>query len=144
MADHLSMRMVTAPLTHDMRAMTKRTDRATMWALREVGRRVKREARKNAPVYQGPARTAKVNTASGYGKSVEIVPGLLKNSIKSSRRLKQRRPHEYSIAVGPRGGHVHLYAAKQEARTPFMKPAYEAAVRDARELHEKAWNRAMR
>ena len=140
MSDRLSLKVISGPTKAEMRAMTLRTDRATQWALREVGRRVTREARKRAPVYKGPDRTV----SYGDGKHGPIVPGELKRGIKSSRRIKREGGGRFSLKVGPRGGHVHLYSKKQEARTPYMAPAYQAAKRDAAALHAKAWERAMR
>jgi hypothetical protein len=151
MADHVHARFVTAQLQRDMAAIERSTDRATMWALREVGRKVKQASKKRAPVYQGPRTTALVTTGPktptgkrAYGKRVDVVKGELKRSIGSSRRFTKHGPHEYSLRVGPRGGHVHLYAAKQEARNHFMRDAYEQVAPQIRELHAKAWTRAMR
>lgn len=139
MADGIRFRIDSAPTIRELSEIDRRANRATMWALREVGRRVRREARSRAPVYHGPERTADV-----YGQQVEMTPGELKKSIRSSRRLKNYGKGEYGLTVGPRGEHVHLYANRQEALTPYMKAGYEAAVRDAVELHAKAWERAMR
>lgn len=120
--DGISFRAVTAPTIAELAAVQKRVDRATMWALREVGRKVKREARKNAPVATGE----------------------LKKSISSSRRLKRHGPGDYSLTVGPRGQRVHLYAAVQEDRDRYMRPAFDTSVAQAEGLHRKAWERAMR
>lgn len=139
MADGLRLRIDSSATRSALADLDRRANRATMWALREVGRRVRREARRPAPVYHGPPRTADV-----YGTQVDVEPGELKKAIRSSRRLKNYGKGEYGLTVGPRGDHVHLYANKQEALTPYMKTGYEAAVRDAVELHAKAWERAMR
>lgn len=140
MVDGFTFRVVTEPFQASMRQLDRDTDRATMWALRAVGRKVKREGRKRAPVYRGSRKTVSV----GGGKHIPLVPGLLRASISSSRRLQRVGPGAYMLRVGPRGGHVHLYAAKQEKRAPFMEPAYEVAVSNMVALHAAAWERAMR
>jgi hypothetical protein len=139
MRDGVSFHMVLEPALRDMREMQRRTDRATMQGLRAVARKVGQEARRRAPVYAGPARIVNY----GDGHSGPMVPGELKRSIRSSRRLVRHGPGDYSLKVGPRGGHVHLYAAKQGALTPFMHPAYEVAKASAEAIHAKAWERAM-
>jgi hypothetical protein len=136
--------------------MQKRTDRATMWALREVGRQMKRQARARAPVYRGRsgarvqfknfAQFRRFQKATKYRGSVAssvVVPGLLKNSISSSRRLQSVKTGEYSLKVGPRGQRVHLYAGKVEARTPYMKPAYDEVAARMGAVAAGAWGRAM-
>jgi hypothetical protein len=127
-ADSLSVKMVTEPFAKGARDMSRRVDRASMWAVREAGRRLKREAMKRAP-----------------RKS-----GALRSSVHSSRRFKQSMDGSYAIKVGPRGGirnpqgaSAHLYAAKQEDRTHFMHDAYEATVPELSAMHAKAWQRAM-
>lgn len=149
-SDFLGFTVHNAALEADLRAFDRTMRRATQQGLREVGRQVKREARKLAPVYKGPARSVKVTTGSrgadgkrSYGKSIEIEPGLLKNSIKSSRRIRQPEPGVYRIALGPRGGHVHLYAAKQEARTPFMRPAYDKVEPEMRAIYGRVFGRVV-
>jgi hypothetical protein len=131
--------------------INKRVDRATMWALREAGRKVKQEARRNAPVYQGAAtltyRQFKTfQKTTGYKGSIGndvVISGLLKNSISSSKRLKVKTG-EYSLKVGPRGQRVHLYAAKAEARHPYMKPGRDAADAQLKAICVKAWGKAIK
>ena len=159
MAEGISFRILTDPIKKDLRQIDRDTDRATMWALRAVGRKVKQEARRRAPVYGGTQKSMSIHarrsvrvTTGGkgadgkraYGNSIAIVPGLLKNSISSSRQLRKYGAGTYGLTIGPRGGHVHLYAAKQEARTPYMAPAHEIASGQLTELAAKAWDRAMR
>lgn len=156
MADGFSMSMLTKPTTDAMAGMAKRTDRATMWALRETGRKIKQEARRQAPVYKGKAarvnlrhsQLRKFQKATGYkgsiGSSV-VVSGLLKNSISSSKRFQRAVGGAYVIKVGPRGQRVHLYAGKIETNTkPYMKPAYDRVTPQMAAIHAAAWAKAMK
>lgn len=123
-----------------LRDLDKKADKATMWATREVGRDVKRVARRNAPVYNPTART----TLHGPSKpKAGVVPGLLRDSIRPSRRLK-RVKDGWVLKVGPRGARVHLYAQKAEKSKPYMAPAYAYAVGRARMTYERGWARAMK
>lgn len=151
MADGFSMSMLTKPTMDAMADMAKRTDRATMWALREVGRQIKREARKRAPVYKGVRAAAthremKALAKAGMTGSTGnvVISGLLKNSIGSSRRFKREAGGAYIIKVGPRGERTHLYAGKIEARQAYMRPAYDQVTPQMAAIHAKAWERAMR
>ena len=133
----------------DIQALDGAAHRAVMWGLREVGRQTKREARKRVRVYRGGARTVQVTTggpkgARSYGKSVEVVPGLLKKSITSPRALRRFGPHEFGLTVGPRGGHAHLYAQKIELLEPYMEPALETVRPRIRAIHEAAMAKALR
>jgi hypothetical protein len=149
--DGFSMSMLTKPATDAMADMAKRTDRATMWALREVGRKVKQESRRRAPVYKGRRATGTyrmmkaLQKAGAGGKLTNdvVVSGLLKNSISSSRRLKREAGGAYVIKVGPRGDRVHLYAGKQEERARFMRQAYDVVAPAMSDIHAKAWAKAM-
>lgn len=154
MPDGLTMRMVTKPTTDAMADMAKRTDRATMWAIRETGRKIKQEGRREAPVYKGRAgrvnlrysQFRRIQKATGYKGSISnnvIIPGLLKNSISSSRRLKREAGGAYVIKVGPRGQRIHLYAAKAEARKPYMRLAYDRVTPQMADIHARAWAKAM-
>lgn len=149
------MSMLTKPTTDAMADMSKRTDRATMWALREVGRQIKREARKEAPVYKGRggavnmrfSQFRRFQKATGYKGSIGnnvVISGLLKNSISSSRRFKREAGGAYVIKVGPRGQRTHLYAGKIEANTKeYMRPAYDRIVPQMTAIHARAWQKAM-
>lgn len=156
MADGFGLSMVWRPTVAAMGDMSKRTDRATMWALREAGRQVKRQARRRAPVYKGTsgaraqlshAQFRRFQKATGYKGSVSnnvIISGLLKNSISSSKRLKSIKTGEYALTVTPRGQRVHLYMKKIEATQPYMQPALDAVAPQVTTIHAKAWERAMR
>jgi hypothetical protein len=133
-----AIRVETKALLRDLAAVDRAVDRATMWTVREAGRKVKSAARRKAPVYKGPPRT--VNAG---GTPVPLVPGALKSSIASSKRLR-RDGAAVSVKVGPRGGLVHLYAPAQEARYGFMAAGLAAATAAAATAAEKAWGRAVR
>lgn len=155
MADEFSLSMLIKPTTDAMTDMAKRTDRATMWALRETGRKVKQEARRQAPVYKGNAgrvnlkysQFRKFQKATAYKGSISnnvVISGLLKNSISSSRRFRREAGGAYVIKVGPRGQRTHLYAAKIEANTKaYMRPALERVAPQMSAIHARAWQRAM-
>jgi hypothetical protein len=156
-ADTLAdLKVITKPFTDGVTDLKKRTDRATMWALREVGRQLKKEARKRAPVYQGRsgarvqfknyAQFRRFQKTTGYKGSMAnsvVVPGLLKNSISSSRRLKSVKTGEYSLKLGPRGQRTHLYAGKVEARAGYMRQAYDEVAPTMGATAAAAWGKAM-
>ena len=149
------IKVLTKPLFDAMADMEKRTDRATMWAVREVGRQMKKEAMRRAPVYKGRSgarvqlkmsQFRKFQKATKYRGSVAnsvVISGLLKGSISSSRRLQSVKTGEYSLKVGPRGQRVHLYAGKAEERQPYMRPAYDEVALKMGEVAAGAWRRAM-
>lgn len=138
-ADRIRANLHYKSTLHDLDDITRRSNRAAMWSVREVGRLFKRTAAKAAPVYQGPAKTIRVN-----GESRPVVKGELKRSIRSSKNLRRHGDGDYSVVAGPRGDHVRLYAQKQERRRPFIRPAYEAALSQARQIHDRAWAKAMK
>lgn len=107
----------------------RRTNRATMYAVRQAGRKVRQVAARNAPVYRG--------------KRADIPRGRLKKSIHSDKRLKGGAG-TYSVRVGPRGYPAIAYASKQEARTPYMRPAFDAVTPQLRGIAELAWTRSTR
>lgn len=152
-------KVLVQPFIDGVNGMQQRTDRATMWAVREVARQVKREAMRQAPVYnpqKGVSSGARVNLkmsqfrkfqkATKYRGSIAnsvIISGLLKGSISSSRRLTSVKTGEYSVKVGPRGQRVHLYAPKAEAKKPYMRPAYNEITPRMGEIAAGAWGKAM-
>lgn len=158
MAEMFDFHAVIEPTLKEMEARTKATDRGSMYVVREAGRVAKRAARKAAPVYGGKgvnirdvkkARKAGVNLAGaklGKRERVEgnqIVVGLLRDSIGSSRRLV-KVGGTYVNKVGPRGPRVHLYARKIEVQSGYMKAAYEAVARQMPQIAEKALTKATR
>lgn len=164
MAEFTDLKVITKPFMDGVTDMQKRTDRATMWAVREAGRVVKRQARKRAPVYNSykfnratgnidknvgtltMAQLNKFKRATGYKGSISnnlVISGLLKGSISGSRRLKSVKTGEYSLKVGPRGQRVHLYSGKAEDRYHYMREGYAAAAPALAESAAKGWARAM-
>lgn len=156
----MSIRVITEPFKAAVDDRKKRVDRASMYAVRATARAAKQNARRAAPVYRGDnavrvstvkkARKAGVNLRGeklGKGEMVEgagqVVAGLLRDSISSSRRLR-KIGGSYAVTVGPRGPRVHLYAAKIEDQAHFMARGYAAAIQHAPAIHAKAWANAMK
>lgn len=99
--------------------VNRHTNRATMWAVREAGRKVKQEAKRNAPK----------------------VTGALRSSIHSSRRLRRDGPATYAVRVAPRG---LLYSGKAEALHHFMRDAYDKVAPQLHDIAARAWLRSTR
>jgi len=156
------VKILTGPTRQAMADIDRRADRATMYGLRAVGRKVKQEARRRAPVYQGGRTTmslkdvkagrkaGKVASHERVGRKVSaknlvegtaVVPGLLKDSISSSKRLK-REGDFYRLGITPRGPRVHLYARKIEARSPYMRPGWDVAQAEMEQIFVRAWTKA--
>lgn len=116
----------------------KDVDRASMWTVRQAARKVGQYAKRAAPVYRGKPR------ARYYGGAVidQMGKGDLKKSIHSSKRLK-RVPGGFQVTIGPRGA-SNIYAAIQEARTPFMGPAVSRVSGEIESIAATAWTRASR
>jgi hypothetical protein len=121
-------------LRHEFKAIDKRADRGAMWAIREAGRRVKREAKREAPVYHGEP---------DGDIDPRVIKGAYKKSIRSSKNLKRHGVGDYSLKVGPRGEKVHLYAEKVEEQYHPMTKGYERVLPQIRAIHERAWSRAI-
>lgn len=137
MPDYRPFRIATGGVTRDLRAIEKNVDRAGMYVVRDAGRRVKRAARRRVPVYTGRPRQVK-----SADRTIPLVPGELKDSIASSKRIQRGPRGERVIRVGPRGPHVHLYAAKQEERTHFMAEALAEVAPMVPKIAERAWANA--
>lgn len=142
-----------------------RSDKSNMWALREAGRQTKRIARRKVRVYGGKKNTTsgrEVNVTSGpkiggtrvggkssggrrayTGKTATVIPGELRDSISPSRRFTTIAPRTYRLSVGPRGGHVHLYAAKIEALDHYMEEAAAAVIPKFAGIQEAAMARVL-
>lgn len=132
----------------DFRDIDRHTTKATMWIVREAGRVARKEARRAAPVLKpkdGQKRiTVKQVKAGGIGKDGPPVPGLLRASIASSKRLKRPAPGTYRVGVAPRGLRVHLYSQKVEAQAGYMKAGYDAADSAMPGIAERAWSKTAR
>ena len=154
MAESISFKMFTDPFKAFLKDRQKRMPRAAMWAVREGGRTVKREAKAKAPVLQDKSKVSAAAYRRAYRQRAQGVAGpirgeggpvrgLLRQSIGSSRRLKQHGTAEFSVKVGPRGPRVRLYAQKIEARAGYMA-AGEAAGQAAmpaimKKAADKVW-----
>jgi hypothetical protein len=150
MADSVSFKMLTEPFTKGIHQREARMPRAAMYAVREAGRVAKTAGRKQAPVLKDTSKLshAKLQRYSRAGFNVKAayagnqpIPGLLKASIHSSKRLKQLGDSEFSLKVGPRGERVHLYAGKIEERAHYMAAAEAAAKAAMPAIAQKAFNR---
>jgi len=104
-------------------------DRAAMWAVRQAGREVKREARRAAPVLKDKNLTSvrqirKAVKAGGSATELynqgQPIPGLLRDSIRSSRNVRRVGLHTYAIKIGPRSPRSILYAGKMEQKYGYM------------------------
>jgi hypothetical protein len=124
------------------------TRRATMYAMRAVGRSLAKVAKGNAPVYSGTDSRA--------------TPGDLRKSIKNARRMTAAGD-TFELKVGPFGSKkqgtavtrhgqskgqvrgVPLYRAKMEDRYGYMRSAISAGEGSAEvifnEAYAKAWAR---
>ncbi|MCU1590087.1 MAG: hypothetical protein JWP11_1343 [Frankiales bacterium] len=133
-------------LQRELKLIDKRVERATMYAVRQGGRQVKQQAKKNAPVYQGPGAISgkQLRTGPLVVSRNAPVKGLLRSSIHSSKRLKRPAPGTYQVGVAPRGQRVHLYSAKAEARHGYMSRALDAVHPQFRAIAATAYARATR
>lgn len=127
--DGFSFRVRYREAINDLHVIDRQVNRATMWTVREAGRKVRQAAARNAPVYKG-TRT-------------DVPKGRLKKSIHSDKGLT-RVPGGWAVRVRPRGYPAQAYAPAQEERTPFMAPAHEAVTALAPAIAERAWDRAVR
>jgi hypothetical protein len=124
-------------LKRDLKDIDRRMDKATMWALRETGRVVKRTASRGAPRYRGPARKVTYG-----GNTMDLQPGMLRKSIRSSKRLK-KFGDTWAMSVGPRG-YSRFYAKRMNERHRFMESGMAAGIASHRSNYERAWTRAMK
>ena len=154
MADGVTLSAVTEPAVRGIRARQTGMPRAAMWALRQAGRQVKQQARRAAPVLKDQNLTSvrqirKAVKAGGNAKELygsgKPIPGLLRDSIRSSRSIKRTGPHTYQLTVGPRSSRSILYAAKMEAKYGYMaqgQAAGEAAIEVAAvEAFHRVWQK---
>lgn len=140
--------VATDPTRKAMADIDRRADRATMWALRAVGRKVKQEARRRAPVLKDKTlvnvrlmKALKKAGATGGSSRSQPVPGLLKDSISSGKRLTKQGDF-YRLGIAPRGDRVHLYSGAMEARYHYMAAGHAAAEAEMEQTFTDAWKRA--
>lgn len=142
------IKITAGPTVKAMADIDKRTDRATMYGLRAVGRKVKQEARRRAPVLKNQnlvnVRTVKALRkagATGGESRSQPIPGLLKDSISSGKRLTKTATG-YRIGIAPRGDRVHLYSGRMEARHHYMAGGHAAAESQMETIFVQAWTKA--
>lgn len=116
-----SLRVLADDTKRAFRDIERHTDRATMWAVREAGRKTKQQAKRNAPK----------------------LTGRLRSSIHSSKRLK-REGTSWAVRVAPRGLEVHFYSGKAEAAHGYMRQAHEAIAPQLEAIARRAWERSSR
>lgn len=147
MADGFDIHWILEPWNEMQVELQRASDRATMYALRAVGRRVAAVARSNAPVYHGDDPRAQAES------------GNLKRSIKSSRTIK-RGAGIYEMKVMPVGSKkkgtavrrhgtgrgqvrgVPLYRRKMEEKYGYMRAGFAVAEGDALAIFEEAYKKA--
>lgn len=152
MADGIEFKVFTEPFKVFVDDRQKRMPRAAMYAVREAGRTVKRTAKAKAPVLSDKS----VVTAAAYRRAYKQrkagvqgpiqgeggpVRGLLRQSISSSRQLKQIGKSEFSVTVGPRGPRARLYAKKIEDRAGYMAAGEAAGHAALGPIAQRAFDR---
>lgn len=145
----VSVRVRTRELDRAFTEIERATRRATMWSVREGGRKTKQEAKRAAPVLTAAADargiSRKQHAATPRGERTNApVRGLLRASIGSSRRLYEHGPDGFSVRVAPRGDRVRLYSGQAEAKHGYMRKAYEVVAGQMHEIATRAYARAMR
>lgn len=130
MADGISFDIVKTAFDGVMAEIGENTERATMYALRETGRKIGERARAVAPVYPGPRNQSAYTDARAQAEA-----GALKRSIHNSKNIKNDGG-TYSMAVGPfgavtrKGGGargVQLYRGQAEALYGYMAAGFTGA-----------------
>lgn len=114
-----------------LRDLERSSRRATMFIVREAGRVVKNEAKRNVRVYHGRPR-------------FDVPRGRLRKSIHSDKRLRRSGEDTYSVRVAPRGWPVRGYAPKIEALDGYMEAGRRLALEQIDAIAEKSWARATR
>lgn len=137
----IDMKVITDSFHEALKTMDTVSQKAAQWAIRESARKVKRAAQQRAPVYSGPARKVRVNNGGGY-TTVDLVPGEYKKSIASSKNFLSAG-RTWRLKVGPRGGHVHLYAGKVEQRSAPMRTGFAAVQPQIQTIYDGAMKRAL-
>ena len=142
----LDFRIVTKgarELERSFNDINRHTERATMYAVREAGRRTKQVAKREAPVLGDKSAATRRQHAAGEAGN-RPVRGLLRASIHSSRRLTRTGAGGFAVRVAPRGDRVHLYSQRIEALYGYMRKAHETVAPELAEIARKAWERSTR
>jgi hypothetical protein len=151
MADGFHARVLWRTTAREMQRIEHSVDRATMYAVREAGRRVKQEAKRNAPVLGDSRGISRKAFRTGWdagqfsaGGKTPPVKGLLRMSIHSSKRLHQDGRGGYAVRVAPRGERVHFYSGQVEAIYGYMRKAYDAVAPELTHIAADTWRKATR
>ena len=109
---------ITSGFKNTMLDIRKTTDRSTMYALRETGRRMSKIAKAKAPKYKGTDKRALAES------------GALRMSIKNSRVLTKVGTGDYSMKVGP-------FAKKSQGTDVMRYGGSGVSIGAARAAHTK-------
>lgn len=132
-------RVITGPAIRDLHRMQRKVETANRSAIRAVARATAAKGKQAAPVYKGTPR----NVSYGDGNHGPMVPGELRKSIKPNKRVHVNPDGALGLNVGPRGGHVHLYAEAQEERFRYMDAAHSFAAHSCVQVHTAYWDAAI-
>lgn len=142
MSDGIDYTVITKPFTDFLDDRQLRMRRAAMFTVRQAGRVVRTAARAKAPVLKDKSVQSIHQRRKSGSTAKGPIRGLLKDSIKPSRRL-QFSGETWSLKVGPRGPRVHLYANKEEEAAHYMAAGYDAVVAAmpiiAQLAYDKVW-----
>lgn len=128
MADGISYRMVSGPTVNAMRRIQRDIQNANVAAVRAAGKALAAEAKTRAPIYEGPRP--------------DVQKGRLRKSIKAGR-VHREPPSSAWLMVGPFGWRARLYAGKEEARSPYMGPAFRDMATGLGAIAAKAYQEAI-
>ena len=164
MPEGFDYKVFTEPFKKGVTDMVGRVDDATKVAVQDGAKKIRAEAKKRTPVYQGKAtfgpggrvmrvsdikkarragRVDRGGTGLVFGETKStIIKGLLRDSI-SAGRVVRGRDGEYSLKVGPRGPRAHLYAAKIEDQAHYMHEAYDEVTPQMPKIAADAWSKAL-
>lgn len=120
--------MVTKPTTDALARLQRDVQSANVKAVRAAGLALAAEARRRAPVYQGPRK--------------DVPKGALRRGIKAGK-VRRLANSAASVKVGPRGARVHLYAGKIEELEPYMRTSYTEVASALAVIAGKAYIEAM-
>lgn len=120
-SDVMSFRVDTRAATKALNDLNRTFEKATMYGLREAGRKGKQAAKRQTPVLTGE----------------------LKSSIHTSRRLRKTGPGSFALHIGPWGGKVNLYRNKIEQSSHYMEQAYREAWGKMSEGFLRAYTRVI-
>lgn len=134
-----------------LRKVDAEVQKANMYALRQTGRQIAKDAKRRAPVLldasgrKATGKTIKLAKRAGLKKGGDfdaVIPGLLRSSIGNAKKIR-RDGNANTLIVGPLGKRVTLYRQKIEAIKPFMRPAYDSALAQMSSIFEAAYAKAI-